>query len=83
MWKIHMGRVFGGSWTWVEDRRQERAHQRNGMMLVVRVLQLGEWPAEQEEQRWTQSAKSLLMSPARLQGPGHTSKEEKKISLQL
>lgn len=53
------------------------------MMLVDRALQPGERPAEQEEQRWTPSAESLLMSPARLQGPGHTSKEEKTISLQL
>lgn len=39
------------------------------MMLVDRALQPGERPAEQEEQRWTQSAESLLMSPARLRGP--------------
>lgn len=48
MWKIHIGRVFGGSGTWVEDRWQERAHHRNGMTLVDRALQQGARPAEQE-----------------------------------
>lgn len=60
---------------------QEKARHTNGASGLSTPAR--EQPAEQEEQRWTQSADSLLMSPARLRGPGHTSQEEKTVSLQL